>query len=81
MEQVNHPDHYQGSNGVEAIDAIEAAISTTGLFDFCIGNAIKYLMRSKKKHEDPTDDLEKTIWYVNKAIETHKKIKEEEKKQ
>ena len=59
MEEVNHPAHYQGENGIEAIDVIEAALTKTGAIDFCLGNALKYLFRAQRKHDDPTTDLMK----------------------
>lgn len=60
-DKVNHPTHYQG-NGLEAIDVIEAF----GL-GFCLGNAIKYILRAGKKG-DRREDLEKAIWYLNREI-------------
>lgn len=69
MEQVNHPAHYQGENGIEAIDVIEAALTKAGAIDFCLGNALKYLFRAQRKHNDPTIDLKKAIWYIDKTIE------------
>ena len=48
-EQVNHPAHYQGKNGIECIDAIVAANGTDGAIAFCTGNAIKYLFRAGEK--------------------------------
>lgn len=74
MEQVNHPSHYQGENGIEAIDAIEAALTKTGAIDFSLGNAIKYLFRAQRKHDDPTIDLKKAMWYIEKAIELYDSI-------
>ena len=77
MEQVNHPAHYQGENGIEAIDAIEAALTKSGAIDFSLGNAIKYLFRAQRKHDDPTIDLKKASWYIDKAIELYDSIKKE----
>lgn len=74
MEQVNHPSHYQGENGIEAIGAIEAALTKTGAIDFSLGNAIKYLFRAQREHDDPTIDLKKAVWYIEKAIELYDSI-------
>jgi len=62
MSSVNHPAHYQGV-GLEVIEVIEA-------FDlnFCLGNAVKYILRAGKKG-DTQEDLMKAAWYINKEIE------------
>lgn len=61
-EMVNHPDHYQGSGGMEVIDIIEN-------YDlgFSLGNAIKYILRSNKKGS-AKQDLEKAIWYIRREM-------------
>lgn len=61
IEQVEHPAHYQG-NGLEAIDVIEAF----GL-GFCLGNAVKYVLRAGKKR-DALTDLKKARWYLDREI-------------
>ena len=61
-EMVNHPDHYKG-NRFEAIDIIEDF-----KLSFCLGNAIKYILRCDKK-ENRKKDLEKAIWYLKREIE------------
>lgn len=64
---VNHPEHYTYS-GMECIDAIEAATQgLTGFEGYCIGNAIKYLWRWKKK--GGAEDLQKAIWYIVRVSE------------
>ena len=70
QDNVNHPSHYTSHpSGIECIEI-------TKHYDFCIGNAIKYLWRSGLKHEEGMDDrdkqvedLKKAIWYINKKIE------------
>ena len=60
---VSHPAHYTDGK-IEVIDFIE----DKG-FDFCLGNAIKYISRAGKK--DPNkkiEDLQKAIWYINREI-------------
>lgn len=63
MNAVNHPEHYQGKNGMEAIDIIEA-------FDlnFNLGNVIKYVVRAGKKSE-AKEDLLKAAWYLQREID------------
>lgn len=62
VEQVDQPTHYQGTGGLEAIDVIESF----GL-GFCLGNAIKYILRAGKKR-DALTDLKKARWYLDRAI-------------
>ena len=67
-EQVNHPEHYQTKNGIECIDAVAAATEDLkGEEAFCIGSAIKYLWRYRKKLH-PKEDLKKAVWYIEKII-------------
>lgn len=60
---VDHPKHYQGQ-GLEVIDVIESFE-----LGFCLGNAIKYILRAGKKG-DRNEDLEKAIWYLKREIES-----------
>lgn len=61
-DNVNQPAHYKGK-GLECIQVIEA-------FDlgFCLGNAVKYVLRAGKKG-DKKEDLRKAIWYLNRELE------------
>jgi hypothetical protein len=62
-DEVNHPSHYTWlPNGVEVIDITE-------LFNFTLGNSLKYIMRAGHKTEDPITDLRKAVWYINREIE------------
>ena len=59
---VNHPPHYtQHPSRVECI-------AITEHFNFCIGNAIKYLWRAGLKC-DAIEDLQKAKWYIEREIE------------
>lgn len=61
-----NPNHYKLScNGIECIDAIEAALGRDGCIDFCIGNAFKYLWRWREKNG--VEDLCKAEWYITHA--------------
>lgn len=67
-DPVNHPKHYQASNGLEAIDCIEAFVEDLpGDIGYLIGNAMKYLCRFDKKGK-PVEDLQKARWYIERAI-------------
>lgn len=61
-DMVDHPPHYRGAGGMEAIDVIEAF----GL-DFNLGNAVKYILRAGRKG-DPLEDLRKASWYIARKI-------------
>lgn len=68
-DNVNHPKHYtQHPSGVECIEI-------TQHYNFCVGNAIKYLWRAGLKTEANLDskakqieDLNKAIWYISREI-------------
>lgn len=66
-KMVEHPEHYQSSNGVECIVAIEAAVEGLhGIEAVDTANAIKYLWRWKNKNGK--QDLEKAKWYIDHLI-------------
>lgn len=71
-EMVDHPAHYQTDEGMECIDAVEAALGPEGFQAFCRGNIIKYSWRSGKKG-DAIEDLKKAKWYAVKAEESVRK--------
>ena len=63
-DQVNHPQHYGGSDNIyEAIKVIEAHH-----LNFCLGNAIKYILRAGKK-DDLLQDLRKAKFYLDREID------------
>jgi hypothetical protein len=60
-DAVDHPAHYNGHpSGVECIDVAEH-------FNFCRGNALKYLWRAGQKG-DELEDLKKARWYLDREI-------------
>jgi len=63
-DPVNHPKHY--TNHPSGIEAIEI----TKHEDFCIGNALKYILRHKSKGR-PVEDLRKAIWYLQTKIDMY----------
>ena len=66
LDSVNHPSHYTAHpSGVECVDVVEH-------MPFNLGSAVKYLWRAGLKNEDPTEDLEKAVWYVRREIERRK---------
>lgn len=65
-QNVSHPNHYQGGDGLEVIEVIR---SFTGLHyeGYLQGNAIKYILRYDKK--GGVEDIEKAIWYLTELKE------------
>lgn len=60
-DAVSRPMHYtQHPSGVECITITEH-------FNFCIGNAIKYLWRAGLKG-DAIEDLKKARWYIDREL-------------
>ena len=66
MSRVDHPDHYQSPNGLEAIDVIDSFFHG----NFHLGNVFKYIARAGRKG-DYVEDLEKAAWYLQREIDRH----------
>jgi hypothetical protein len=68
-DMVNHPPHYNSHpSGIECIQVTEH-------MTFNVGNAVKYLWRVDEK-DNPFQDLDKAIWYIQREIEKRKKSEE-----
>ena len=65
------PDYYQ-NGGVECIDCMMECFGTEAVKGFCLCNAFKYLWRCQEKHEEPIEDIKKSVWYLNKYLELSK---------
>ena len=61
MSEIDHPTHYNSHpSGIECIDVAET-------LNFCLGNALKYLMRAGLKDSSTRKtDLEKAKWYIQR---------------
>lgn len=60
-DPVNRPKHYrQHPSGIEVIEITEH-------MNFCLGNAVKYIMRADHKH-NAIEDLAKARWYIDREI-------------
>jgi hypothetical protein len=58
---VNSPRHYMASpSGIEVIQLTEH-------MNFCLGNAVKYIMRCDHKGRS-IEDLRKAVWYIQREI-------------
>ena len=59
-DPVNYPKHYT-QYPVQCIDIAEQ-------MGFNLGNVLKYIWRAGLKDSDPTQDLQKARWYVEREI-------------
>jgi hypothetical protein len=72
-----NPAHYK-MYPWESIEQIEKMIGTQGAYYFCLGNAMKYRARLGMKPDNPVEqDLAKEKWYLDKAAELDKKLRNE----
>ena len=64
MSDPINPDHYRSRSkyGVECIEIAEN-------WNYNLGAALKYLWRAGIKTPDPTTDLRKAIWHIEREIE------------
>ena len=65
VDNVNHPNHYQGKN--ECIDVMIAMFGLEAVKHFCMCNAYKYRFRADKKNGE--EDRLKAEYYETKLIE------------
>lgn len=68
FDAVNHPKHY--TSHPEGIECIQITRHMTNN----LGNAIKYIWRSKEKGNQ-LEDLRKAVWYINDEIERISNVK------
>ena len=70
FDTVNNPQHY-ASGKIEAIDAIESAMSKEQVRGYLRGNVLKYLWRYDKKNG--AEDLKKALWYLERLLNSVEK--------
>lgn len=64
-DPVNHPKHYNMLKKFESVEVAEQ-------FNFCLGNALKYIIRCDHKG-NKKQDLKKAIWFLEREIKNIKK--------
>lgn len=71
-----NPQHYRNNpQGIESVDVIEAFFSK----DAHLSQAFKYMARAGKKRRAPyTEDVQKALWWLQRAIEYRRKQNEGE---
>ena len=70
-DEVESPAHYQG-DGVETIEIIRLASTDAEYRGHCVGCVMKYLLRYKHKHSQPSKQIQclrKAIKYIQFLIE------------
>ena len=72
---VSSPDHYNQGD-IEAIDAIQAALTPEEFRGFCKGNVMKYLWRSQHKGAKIQDE-KKAQWYLTRMIENGRSVEDD----
>ena len=70
IDNVHNPKHYQGRNGLEAIDVHRNFMNDEQLTGYHLGNLLKYLLRYRKKNG--IEDLEKAKVHMDWLIEKEK---------
>ena len=67
IDNINNPNHYKLSCGVESIEIIKRVLGIKGFVAFCLGNILKYLIRAEKKNGK--EDYKKAAKYLEWVIE------------
>lgn len=70
VNEVYKPEHYT-SGEMQCWDAIKASMTKEAFCGYLKGNVQKYIWRYEKK-DNPAQDLEKALVYLNKLIEEFK---------
>ena len=72
MDPVNHPEHYVKASITINLEPIQLC----ECYDFCLGNAIKYILRAPYKGE-ADQDWEKASYYADLVKELCERASEE----
>lgn len=70
-DDINAPEHYRGTNGLEALDVIEQFE-----LNFRLGACVKYILRHMKKGK-PLHDLKKARFFLDREIAKREKAEEQ----
>ena len=72
MKDKYNPKYYKNYS-IQVTDAIES----WGL-SFVQGNGIKYIVRAGRKTANPSDDLNKALWYLERELSKYGRSKEKD---
>lgn len=67
-DPVNHPSHYTAGK-IETIDYMVDVLGVEGAINYCHGNVLKYTGSRLHNKQNPIQDAQKAVWYMNKMIE------------
>ena len=67
-DMVNSPPHYLREGDMECIDAMIQVFGREAVELYSRINAFKYQWRQNYKHDDPSEDLAKAIWYLRFSL-------------
>ena len=70
LETVDHPDHYNREDAIEAIDEMVMVFGKEAVKNFCLCNVWKYRYRASDKNGN--EDILKSDWYMRKYEELSK---------
>lgn len=76
IDNVSHPSHYADHCSLECFNVMKIVLGPAGAFQFCLGNAFKYLWRHKFKNGE--EDVNKAGWYLTKASQLYSEYKDNE---
>lgn len=76
VDNVNHPTHYADHCSLECFNVMKIVLGPAGTFEFCLGNAFKYLWRHKFKNGE--EDVNKAGWYLTKADQLYSEYQDNE---
>ena len=69
VETVNHPDHFQMGNGLEAINLISSLIHKLNSDEaFLFGEAQKHMCKAANE-KDNIEDIKNAIWYMQCVLD------------
>ena len=72
VDNINSPNHYKLEGlGIESIEIIKARLGQEGFKAFCVGNALKYIIRAEKKNG--IEDYKKAQKYLEWIIKESEK--------
>lgn len=69
---ITNPKHYQGSQGLEAIEVHKNFLTEEELRGYYKGNTLKYLLRERKKNG--IEDLKKARQHLDWLIELEEQV-------
>lgn len=70
VDEIDAPNHYMHSSGVECRQIVEE-------YSYHIGTAMAYLWRHKVKHDDPRIDIKKAIKHLDFELERYDRMEGE----